>query len=300
MMRTLPIMRFADRQYLKGVAITLLAMLLWSLSGIFVRLVPGADIWQIAGFRAGSTAVSLLLFLAFLYGRELPRRFRAMAPGALLASAGFFAVGSPLYVTALSFSSVANVACIGATAPIFAAVLAHLFAQERAGWIAWAASIMGVLGVLVIFRADLGTGSEIGNLMALTVAFTFAAQTVILRRFRAVDMVPAICLGAFATFVGIALMRGFDPPPARDLALILVMGVVQLAVPLVLFTRGARTVPAVQLALLGLLDVVLNPLWAWIGVGERPGANAFLGGAVIVGAVAMTVLWTGRARPRPG
>jgi drug/metabolite transporter (DMT)-like permease len=68
------------------------------------------------------------------------------------------------------------------------------------------------------------------------------------------------------------------------------MGIVQLAAPLVLFVRAARYVPAVQLSLIALLDVVFNPLWAWIGVGEAPGPSAVLGGGIIVGAVLISIL----------
>ena len=63
------------------------------------------------------------------------------------------------------------------------------------------------------------------------------------------------------------------------------MGAVQLAAPIALYVYAARHVSAMQLSLISLLDVVFNPLWAWIGVGEVPETNSFIGGAVIVGAV---------------
>ncbi len=290
----------ADRQYLKGVLLVLLATLLWSLSGIFVRLTLTSDMWQIASFRAGSTALTLFLFLAATYGRGVLGRFTALAPGALLASAGFFAVGSPLYVISLTLTSVANVACIGATTPIFAAVLARLFAGERAGSVSWVAALAALAGVFVIFRQDLGAGGQLGNAIALAVALFFAGQTVVLRKFRAADMVPAICLGAVATCLIAGAIGGFRVPETRDLLLLALMGAVQLAAPLVLYARGARYVPAVQLALLAMLDVVLNPLWAWVGAGERPSAAAFLGGGVIVAAVLGVTMSHARLRGRLG
>ena len=77
---------------------------------------------------------------------------------------------------------------------------------------------------------------------------------------------------------------------AHDLRIVLLMGAVQLALPIALYVYAARHVPAMQLSLISLLDVVFNPLWAWIGVGEVPERNALIGGTVIVGAVLLTLL----------
>ena len=68
------------------------------------------------------------------------------------------------------------------------------------------------------------------------------------------------------------------------------MGAVQLAIPLIFYGKGARSVPAVALSLIVMLDVILNPLWSWIGVGEEPGLAAFIGGAIILAAVILCIL----------
>lgn len=284
-----------ERQYLKGVAAVLCATLLWSLSGIFVRLMSTSDGWQINAYRGATTSIALLLFLIAVYGRATAGKFRAIEWRAFVLSAGFFALGSTLYVVALSLTSVANVSCIAASAPIFAAVLARIFANERADLLAWLATVMAIGGVLFIFRDGLGGNGLAGDLVAIAVAFCFAAQTVVLRKYRAVDMVPAICVGGIVVFALVALFLGLRVLSIRDLLLIAAMGVVQLAAPLILFIRGSRAVPAVQLTLIVLLDVVFNPFWAWIGVGEVPSQDAIIGGAIIVAAVGLTIVgrnWT--------
>jgi drug/metabolite transporter (DMT)-like permease len=123
-------------------------------------------------------------------------------------------------------------------------------------------------------------------------------MTVTLRKYRGVDLVPAMCVGGLLVFLGIPLVRGLPPVPA-DLPLILVMGVVQLAVPVVLYVRAARHVPAMQMALISLLDAPLNPFWAWLGVGEVPAASALVGGAIIAAAVVLVVAGRRRAAPAP-
>jgi drug/metabolite transporter (DMT)-like permease len=292
-MRPLPPWR---RDYLKGVLTILAATVFWSLSGLFVRLVPAADPWQINGYRALSMTAAIVAFLLVVYGRQTWQRFAALDRGAVAATAGFYALGTTLYIVALSRTPVANVACLTATSPIFAALLARLLLGERPGTAAWIACGLAFLGIGVIFGSELAAGDLLGNAVAVVVAFCFAGQTVVLRKYRNIDVLPAMCVGGLVVFAILPLLRGgFDIDP-RDLPVILAMGVVQMAIPVILFVRGARHVPAVQMTLIGLLDVLFNPLFAWIGVGEVPAAAMFAGGGVIVAAVLLMVLG-GRRSP---
>ena len=281
--------------YLKGVAIMVAATVLLSLSGVFVRLMTTADPWQINAYRAGSMSVALLVFLLTLYGRQTWSRFAAIERRAMLTVSLFFAVGSTLYVIAMSRTSIANVAGLTATAPVFAAILAWLMIGERSGRTAWIATGIAMIGTYVIFRDEFGVGDPVGNAVALATAVCFAGQTVVVRKYRAFDLVPAVCLGGVLVAVGVPLLQEVPPVAGRDLLLILAMGVIQLAVPLILYVRAARYIPAMHMVLIGLLDVLFNPLWAWIGAGEAPTADAMLGGGIIVAAVVLVVIgrrWT--------
>ncbi|MFZ5791282.1 MAG: DMT family transporter [Pseudomonadota bacterium] len=285
------------RDYAKGVVTVLLATVFWSLSGLFVRTIPDANVWQVTAWRAFAMSSALLVFLLALYGRGTVQRFRMLDRWALVGLAGFFAVGSTLYIVSLTLTSVANVACLSNLAPIFAPVLARLVAAERTGPAVWLAAALAVIGVFVIFGTDFAQGSALGNALSLIVAFCFAGQTVWLRRYRDIDMVPAVCIGGFVVFATVAVLRGGLAVPLETLGLIALMGAVQLALPLILYSRAARWVPAVQLTLIALLDVILNPFWAWLAVGETPTREAFWGGGLIAAGVLVSVT-VGR-RPQP-
>ena len=110
------------------------------MSGIFVRLTEAADRWQIAGYRAGSTALALFVFLLIVHRRGVLRVFASMEPAGFAVVAGLFAIGSSSYVISLTLTSVANVSFITGTAPIFAAILAYVFVHERTGPLTWAAA----------------------------------------------------------------------------------------------------------------------------------------------------------------
>ena len=272
----------------------LLATVCWSLAGMFVRLVPGLNGWQINCWRGFSMGVVLMLWLLLIYGRNTPTRFREIPLGAMISSAGFFALGSTMYVTALTFTSTANVSALGATAPVFTGIMAGLIMKERASLAAWIAAMIALAGVTFIVREGLSPDDWLGNLIALATAFAFAGQTVTLRRYRSFDMIPAIAVGGFATFALAGLAGGFFVP-AETLAVLCLMGLIQLAIPLVLYARGAKSVPAITLSLIALMDVVLNPFWSWAVMREMPTSAAIIGGLVIFAAVMISVLGTPRA-----
>ena len=272
----------------------LLATVCWSLAGMFVRLVPGLNGWQINCWRGFSMGVVLMLWLLLIYGRNTPARFREIPLGAMISSAGFFALGSTMYVTALTFTSTANVSALGATAPVFTGIMAGLIMKERASLAAWIAAMIVLAGVTFIVREGLSPDDWLGNLIALATAFAFAGQTVTLRRYRSFDMIPAIAVGGFATFALAGLAGGFFVP-AETLAVLCLMGLIQLAIPLVLYARGAKSVPAITLSLIALMDVVLNPFWSWAVMREMPTSASIIGGLVICAAVMISVLGTPRA-----
>lgn len=299
-------MTATEQSYATGVIYILLAEFGWSLSGIFVRLMPGLNGWQINTWRGYWMAVTLLIYLVALYGRDLPQKFRAVPLAALVSSASFFALGSTLYVTSLTLVSTATISVIGASSPIFTGLLSPWITGERPGVAAWGAAALAMIGVGIIAWSGLEAGHIAGIVVSVMVPMSFAGQTLALRRYRHVDMVPAICVGGFATFL-IAGFLGFLAAPGGGfnvkpsyVAMLAAMGPLQLAIPLVFYARGARSVPAITLSLIVMLDAVMNPLWPWLFLGETPDRIAFLGGAVIVGAVFLSIFgsrWRTRASP---
>ncbi len=287
----------SGQSYGTGVVFVLLATLGWSLSGVFVRIMPGLDGWQLNCWRGYWMAVALMIYLVAVYGRGALRKFGEIPRVALFASALFFALGSTLYVTSLTMVGTATVSVIGATSPLFAALLSPWVTGERPGFEAWISAGLALLGVAVIAWDGLEAGGRsLGLFLSICVPMAFAGQTLALRRYRNVDMVPAICLGGILSFF-IAGIMGFTAGHVgggfnvgfREVLLLAAMATLQLAIPLVFFIRGARSVPAVTLTLISMLDAVINPFWPWIFVGENPGRAAFIGGSIIVGAVLISV-----------
>ncbi len=275
----------------RGLALVAGATFFWSLSGMFARWLPQVDPWTFNATRGLGMGVALLLWMVWEYRGDAIGLFTKSNPVALLISGGFFAAGSSLYILALQMTSVAAASCIGATSGIFAAVMARFWLGERTPAVFYVAVVMAIVGVALIAFGEAGTagvGSLTGTAVAVAFALCFAGQSVALRRYSALRMEPAMVLGGLGVYFAVRFTVGLEPLDSGTLLVLLLMGVVQLAIPMVLYMRGARHVPAVQMVLITMADVVLNPLWVWLVHGEVPAISVFWGGAVILLAIGVT------------
>jgi len=275
-----------------GLWLVLGATFFWSLSGVFVRWLPSTDPWTFNAWRGLGMALSLLVWTVLHYGRGSVALFRRANPMAVLIAAGFFAIGSSAYILALNLASVAAVSCLGATSGLFAAVLARVWLGERTRLVFYLATLVALMGVAVIAfsEGNASVSGLAGSLVALVMALCFAGQTVALRRYSAQGMEPAMVVGGLSIFVTVSAFGTLAPIAPGTIALLFLMGTVQLAMPMVLYMRGARYVPVTQMVLITMLDAILNPLWVWMVFGEVPAVGVFWGGALILGAIGVTTL----------
>jgi drug/metabolite transporter (DMT)-like permease len=289
--------RFHDSRYGFGVACLLTATLFTSLAGILLRLMEEADAWQVLFYRSLSFVVVLLGWLVYRHGRGTPRAFRAVAwPGAVVAVT--LAISFATFILALLETTVANVVFINGGTPFFAALFAWLALREPVRPVVWLAMAAAFCGIAIMFAGGVARGTLTGNLLALICSLSFAVTLVAMRRGKAVDMLPAVCLaGVLVVVIAAPLVESFRIS-AHDLALAVILGVVQLALQYILVTTGSRHVPTAEIALIGRTVIVLAPLWVWIGVGEVPTTATLIGGAIVLLAVVGQAFWSLRPNAR--
>src|SRR5919109_1363440 len=194
--------------------------------------------------------------------------------------------GRALFATLGVFAYVA-LAERGAVADAFRAigraglVLAALMAVSSGAFIAMAVAIAGVS----LMVGGPHHPSAAGFSLSLLMSVTFAATIVITRHRREVSMAPATCLSQLLVLLAAA---GFSQPGdvgAQDLTLLAGLGVGQIGLGLIFLTIGARLIPAAEVALITLLEIVLGPIWVWIALSEQPAAATLVGGAIVLAAV---------------
>ncbi|MFC6689593.1 DMT family transporter [Jhaorihella thermophila] len=201
-------------------------------------------------------------------------------------------------ILAMQMTTIADAVLLFATAPFFAAVLGWFALSERVAPSTWGAIIIALVGIVIMQGGAIATGNAIGNLFAVGSAMFFALFTLVLRMRKDGDMLPTVVLsGIFASVVCFVVANSYGSGlriPQNDLIIALLMGVFQTGAGLILYTIGARSVPAVQLALLPLIEVILSPLWVALIVGEQPTKLILLGGLFVGAAIVADALMTAR------
>jgi drug/metabolite transporter (DMT)-like permease len=269
-----------------GVAAVLAAAFCTSLSGILVRLVEGADGWQILFWRSAFCIGTFLVYLLWRHGARIGDKFLSIGWIGLLCSVtlgGSFIT----FIFALTSTTVANVAFTVGMAPVFAALLAWIFLRERVALRTIGFIALSLGGVALMFGDGLATGELSGNVLALATCLFYSGTIVMLRGGRRVDMIPAVTIAALWSCV----VGAFVAPEG--------LGISRYDMEYIFFTTGVRHMPAAQAALLGRATVILTPLWAWLGVGEVPSLLTLAGGALVLSAVlgqGLSALWLTRGR----
>ena len=263
-----------------GVLFAVAAGLCFSSGGYFVRSVS-IDSWEIIVLRCFFAVIAVgLLFVARERGRVL-KSLRASALPSLVI--GLFTGWAIIaYVLAMEFTLVANVTAIMTTSTLIVALLARPFLGERVAAHTWFAVIGGLCGIVVMFSGSAGFGGLYGNLLAFSVAVSIAVQTLVVRKFRDMQMEPAVLVAALVA--GLAALPMAWPLRASgdEVAIMAAFGVVQLAVPLTLYFYAARHLSAPTLIFVVLIDAVLAPIWVWLGFDEIPSHLAFIGAVIIL------------------
>ncbi len=266
-----------------------LAATLWSLGGVLTRQVESARPVELAFWRSLFCALFVgAVLLATQRGRVLANLRAAGAAGWI--SGAMWAVMFTCFIIALRLTTTANVLVVCSLGPLFTAMLAFLVLREPIPGRTWLAIVAAVIGMSAMFASGVAApdrGHLAGMALALTIPVAAAINVVTLRKAGArVDLMPAVLLGGVLSVLATlpwALPVSAGP---RDLAFLAVLGMLQMGLPCMLLVLVSRTLSAPEIALLGLLEVVLGPLWVWLAAGEAPAAATLAGGAIVLAALA--------------
>lgn len=286
--------------YRAGAALVLVAATLWSLLGLGLRQIEAASTWQVLFWRSVGMAPTLFAAIALATGgKPLRALARAGLPGLIGGASLIFAFAGAIY--SMQATSIANAVFLFAAAPLISAVLAWALLGEKVRAATWGAIALAGLGVFVMVREGLALGAGWGNLAALLSALGFAGFTVALRWGRQTEMLPATLIGSiFAALAAAAVTLAAGTTLAvsgHDMILSIAIGAFSTGLGLALFTAASRSLPAAEIGLLALLEVLLAPLWVWLLLGETASAGTlFGGGIVLVAIIANTV--SARHAPR--
>ena len=271
--------------YKKAVLMIILGGICLSTLGIGTRMMQTAEGLQIVFYRAVGLAIFSTCCLAWSYKGNIFLAFKESGWVGFVAGL-FFSIASVTVVLALIHTTVANAMFVISLAPLFTAVFAWLILAERVTLHTSIAIFVAILGVAIIVSGALSTQGMVGIVYAFLMAIFYALFNVSLRVGKDVNMIPAMCWSSYTLIIFLGLYLPSLSVPLHDIAIALSLGFFQIGLGAILLIAGSKHVPAAQLALLAMLEVVFSPVWVWIGVGETPSIQTMLGGIIIMLAVA--------------
>lgn len=254
----------------------LLCAALWSIAGIFIKLIPWNSI-VIAGIR--SLIAGAVMFVYMRYKRiGFTADRRSMLGGLALCCT------LTCFVAANKLTTAANSIVLQFTAPMFIVVFSVLFLKKKFSRSDIFAVVLTMLGISLFFFDQLTPGHLLGNCVAIVAGMAFAGYYMSLEGASESERMSAILMAHGLTFCVSIPFIALEPPElgAAPVICIFILGVVQLGIPYVLLGRASGSCPPLACSLLGAVEPLLNPVWAFIFDGEAPGMWALIGGVVVV------------------
>ena len=273
----------------RGVLLVVLGAVFLSPGGLMIRFVESASDWHIVFYRSIFIALAVLALVLARHRGGTVRAFRDVGRAGLVAGV-ILGAGHISYILAMRHTTVANALFVISTAPFFAAVLGRLILRERVSRATWTAIFCALAGVAVMMSGGLAGGRLLGNLMGLAAALTFAGTVIAWRLGKHTDVTPTIVIAALTSGLTGAMLAPDWSITGHDLAVCAVLGLFQATLGFIFMAMGSRHVPAAQLTLLSLIEVVLGPIWVWLVLGEVPAMLTLAGGAMVLGAVVAQAL----------
>jgi len=279
-----------DPAHTKSVGLLLGGALCWSLAGVLFKHVE----WPGLAAAAGRGLIAALFLLAVSW-----RSLRFTWSPLQLGAAAAYATCTVLFALANKMTTAANAILLQYTAPVWIALLGAWLLGERTTRADWL-TIAAVLGGLAVFFYE---GLQLGNIAGLMVALAsglgFAVMTILMRKQKDSSALESIILGNLLCFlIGVPALATAPALPATGWLALSLLGVVQLGLAYLLYSKAIKHVTALEAVLIPVLEPILNPVWVMLDMGERPSRLALVGGAIVLGAVTLRAVVSLRSRAK--
>jgi drug/metabolite transporter (DMT)-like permease len=270
-----------DRQLRRARLALLLAAVLWSLAGIFIKFLALPPL----------TIVFYRSFFASLFFAFFVRRGTAFPRVPLLVSTLAYTAAISAFVSANKITTAANAIALQYTAPMFVFVIVHFLFAEKITGPSWFSLGLGMLGIAVIAAGSAGQPDAAGVMIALLSGLLFSIYMVSLRFLK--DFNPGTLTflnNGVCCLLLLPLVASELSLTVREGWIVAVMGVIQLGIPYWLFSKGLERISVQEASLIVLVEPVLNPLWVALFVGEVPSSATLIGGIFIVASLGFRYL----------
>jgi drug/metabolite transporter (DMT)-like permease len=250
---------------------------MFSSGGLVIKLITISP-QAVVGVRGAVAAMIIGMFMRKAHFRwSLSQIGGAVALGATQ----FF------FVLATTQTTAANAIFIQYTAPIYVAIFGIGYLNEKLKWLDGLSIIAVLAGLALFFWGNLDATALQGNINAVISGITYAWFILFLRRQKDTSTIETVFLGNVFIAVIFMLFIFFDNPTSNDWLALGFLGVLQLGIPFVLMSISIRYLTAVEAILIQALEPIMNPVWVFLVIGEKPSSFALLGGFIVMIAVTL-------------
>ena len=270
----------------------LMCAALWSIAGIFIKLIPWNS-FVISALRSLFAGLTVLVYIR-IKGYKIILNRQTLVPGLLL---GLVYIA---FVAANKLTTAANAIVLQFTDPIFIVIFSALFFGQRFKKRDFIAVICTFIGIGMFFLDQLSEGYLLGNFVAIFAGACLGGMFIAMGKAETQERFSAMLVGQAVAFLfGLPFIITTKPEfSALPVLYIIILGVLQLGIPYILYGRAAEHCPPLACSLLGAVEPLLNPVWVLIFDGEKPGLFAFIGGVIVI--VSVTVWCIARSKDSEG
>ena len=257
----------------------LMCAALWSIAGIFIKLIPWNS-FVISALRSFFAGLTVLVYIR-IKGYKIVFNRQTMVPGLLL---GLVYIA---FVAANKLTTAANAIVLQFTDPIFIVIFSALFFGQRFKRRDFIAVICTFIGIGMFFLDQLSEGYLLGNFVAIFAGTCLGGMFIAMGKAETQERFSAMLIGQAVAFIfGLPFILTTKPEfSALPVLYIIILGVLQLGIPYILYGRAAEHCPPLACSLLGAVEPLLNPVWVLIFDGEKPGCFALIGGVIVIASV---------------
>jgi len=272
-------------QHIRGTAMMIAAVIVLSPDSLLISLIA-ADRWTLIFWRGLLSGLTLGVSMFFDGSGKPLQKIRDMGgPGII--SAILFSLSTICFVFSVSLTTAANTLVIMAATPLFAALFTSVFLRELIPARTWIAVMVGFSGLAILFWGSIGGGKITGDILAVMCACIIAGNFVLIRRYRQIDMIPAVAFSGILTALSVLPMCDGIMLQSSDILYLILMGTIVLPIPLAVFTIVPKLITAAEVSLILLLETFLGPLWVWMAIGQEPSFRTVIGGVVLTVTIAV-------------
>ena len=286
-----------------AILIVLLAGILWSFGALVVRYIEDARSvpWQYLFFRGLTIFVLLNLYLFVKEGKSFVNNYKKIDLSVIIGGMGF-ATAFIGFIWSITHTSAAVTLMMLAAMPFMAAILGYIFLKEKVSLTTFIAIIIAAIGITFMAFNSSKMGTLFGLMLGLLSSLGFSIGSVSLRWNKRTPTFTTVSLaGLFCAIISFAVLIFSEQSfftTFRNSSLSALHGTLVCS-GLILYSIGSKNIPAADLTLLSLTEVLGGIFWVWLpifGINEVPTANTIIGGSILTFAILFYSLNTKRNR----